>query len=193
MQIGMADARLSLDRAVSAADYAIAAELRNDVYRRRLGIDPGAWETEAERDRAGHVFILKQDAVPVAVGRALPAGSPLCELPALTPLPGDIVGDDEACEVGRIATRGLASGFPYSAALLCMGSRWLLQHTMYSRFIAYCREPLVRLYEAVGAVDTGIRFHIPARGTAVYCVVRGSLTEAAMLASSFTLAGDSRV
>jgi len=179
---------LVLERATSADQFAAAAELRNEIYRRRLGLDLGSWRSEWERDRAGHVFVLSRSGTPVATGRALPTGSPQCELRELGQLPRQLADDTRACEVSRIVTTRLdeEQRVPYSMVLLCMGARWLLEHTDLRRYVAYCRIPLVRLYQAVGAVDLETCFRIADRGDTVYTVVVGDLASPAELAEKFS-------
>jgi hypothetical protein len=179
-------APLRLERAERPEQLAAARRLRNSVYRRRLGLDLSGSDREAKRDRAGYVFLLLRSGRPVASGRAVPVRSPECELRELTHLPDELALDPCACEVGRIATSGGTEpgGVPYRAALLCLGARWLTENTGLRRYVAYCRTPLVPLYQAVGAVDLEVRFRLPDRGDALYAVVAGDLATPAALATA---------
>lgn len=178
-------APLRVEHAAEPGQFETARRLRNAVYRRRLGLDLDGIGREIQRDRAGHVFLLYRAELAVACGRSIPVRSPLCELRELGRLPPELADDPEVCEVGRIATTGGTgpNGVPYGAALLCLGARWLVEHTRLRRYVAYCRTPLVAWYEAVGAVDLNIRFRLPGRGDAAYALVVGDLATPARLAA----------
>lgn len=178
-------APLRVEHATDPGQFETARQLRNAVYRRRLGLDLDGSDREGQRDRAGHVFVLYRAELPVASGRSVPVRSPLCELRELGQLPPELADDPGTCEVGRIAATGGAgpTGVPYGAALLCLGARWLVEHTDLRRYVAYCRTPLVSLYEAVGASDLGIRFRLPGRTDGAYALVVGDLAIPAGLAA----------
>jgi hypothetical protein len=184
-------APLRLELAEHPDQLAAARQLRNSVYHRRLGLDLRGSGQEGRRDRAGHVFLLLRAGTPVASGRAVPVRAPECELRELGHLPDELAFDPYTCEVGRIATTGGADpgGVPYSAALLCLGARWLTEHTPLRRYVAYCRTPLLPLYQAVGALDLRVRFRLDDRGGALYGVVVGDLATPAELAAAVAGAG----
>lgn len=178
---------LTVGLATTAHDLAAVARLRDSVYRDRLGIDPGAWHNERARDEAGLVFMLRDNDELIGCGRAVATDSPLCELRELGQLPPGIANESnpDMCEVGRIATSRRDPSVAYGALLLCQGSRWLLENTRLRRYISYARTSLIPLYQRIGAVDTGYRFTLTARGEAEYGVVMGDLEEPAALADAF--------
>ena len=175
----------SLYPARTAADFAEASNLRNEIYRTRLGLDTRQWHQEDARDRAGYTFLLKAHAVLVGTGRAVRTDSPLCEMRELGQLPASLQAATDACEVGRIATRRCANDIPTGLVLLGLGAKWLLQHTHLRRYVAYAKVSVLWLYERVGAVELGTRFHIPDRGDFEYGVVLGELADAAAAVDQF--------
>jgi hypothetical protein len=151
-----------------------AAAFRRRVFLERRGVcfDEAL---EAARDRVGLVFLLLEDGALVASGRALPLPSALSPLSALQP--GiDVPGADS--ELGRIATLGSPAGLTRSLTLLSLGARFLLEHTRYRRYVAYCHPKLVPLYRAVGAEETGDSVVVPGRPEP-HRVIAGSYTDAA--------------
>jgi hypothetical protein len=178
---------LSLELARTEADFAEAARLRDSVYRERLGLDPSTWRDEAARDRAGYAFLLRDRGELVGTGRAIRTDSPLCELRMLGRLPTELEDSVDACEVGRIATvRG--GGASYGAVMLCLGARWLLDHTALQQYAAYTRMSLVKVYQRVGAVEVGPRFQIAGRGDTEYVVMIGQLADPAAIADQLIAA-----
>jgi hypothetical protein len=113
----------------------------------------------------------------VGSGRILPITSAHVELRAFRKLPAWAERDRMMCEISRIAARPREQGVPYSWIGFIFGAEWLLRHTELRRYIAYARADLVQLYGVVGAREIGMRFQIPARGSAVYSVLTGSLEE----------------
>lgn len=169
----------SLELARSAAQFAEARRLRDDVYRTRLGLDTRQWTDEDERDQAGYPFLLRENGVLVGTGRAVRTDLPACEIRALGQLPAHLTEATDVCEVGRIATRRRTDGIPASFVLLGLGAQWLLEHTGLRRYVAYARVPMLSRYQLIGAIDMGTRFQIPDRGDAQYAVILGDLADAA--------------
>lgn len=175
----------SVNPARTPADFAAARNLRDVVYRTRLGLDTQRWNQEDARDRAGHVFLLREHAALVGTGRAIRTDSSLCEIRALGQLPANLETATDACEVGRIATHRCADGFPASLLLLGMGATWLLQYTDLRRYVSYAKVSVLWLYQKVGAVDLGTRFRISDRGESEYGVLLGELRDAAAAVDRF--------
>ncbi len=175
----------SVHLARTPVDLAEARNLRDVVYRTRLGLDTQRWNQEDARDRAGHVFLLREHSVLVGTGRALRTDSPLCEIRELGRLPADLETATDTCEVSRIATRRCSDGLPASLLLLGMGAEWLLEHTDLRRYVAYARVSVLWLYQKVGAVDLGTRFRISDRGDSEYGVILGGLSDAAAAVDRF--------
>lgn len=177
--------KFSVHPARTPADFAAARSLRDVVYRTRLGLDTQRWSQEEARDRAGHVFLLREHAALVGTGRAVRTDSSLCEIRELGQLPTNLEAATDVCEVGRIATSRCADGIPASLLLLGMGAKWLLQHTDLRRYVSYAKVPVLWLYQKVGAVDLGTRFRIPERGDSEYGVILGELGDAAAAVDRF--------
>jgi hypothetical protein len=171
----------SLDLTRTPADFAEARQLRDEIYRAKLGLDTRRLHQDYVRDRTGYLFLLKERGVLVGTGRVMRTSSPLCEMRTLGHLPLHLHRDTGMCEVGRLATRKRVGGIPNSLVMLCLGARWLLHHTDLQRYVAYARVPMLWLYQQVGAADLGTRFTIPDRGAAEYAVILGKLADAAAL------------
>lgn len=58
-------------------------------------------------------------------------------------------------EVGRLATAAVGSP-RLSLAMLALGSYWMVQHTPFRDYVAYCSPRLAALYRRVGARDLGV-------------------------------------
>jgi hypothetical protein len=152
-----------------------AAEFRRRVFFQRRGVvfdEP----LEARRDRAGHVFLLLEDANPVATARLLPYPS---ELSPVLSLSQDL-GIDADSEIGCIAAVSSPRAFSHALVMMTLGSIWTLRHTRRQRYLAYCHPKLVDLYRLVGAKDIGRACIVPGRSEA-HRIVSGSYDEAARL------------
>lgn len=181
-------AGFSLHLARTSAEMAEARRLRDEVYRSRLGLDPARWEHEDERDRAGYVFLLRDHGDLAGTGRVTPTSSPLCEIRQLGYLPADLYDARDLCEVGRMATRRRTDGIAASFVILCLGARWLLQHSHLRRYVAYTRLHRLPLFEQVGASDLGVRFTIPDRGDAEYALIIGDVADAGAIVDRLSTA-----
>lgn len=171
-------AGLTLARARTSAEIEAASQLRRQIYQKQLGLDPDRWQLESARDRAGLTFLLRDQGSLIGTGRAIPTSSPLCELHELGQLPDSFRGDD-VCEVGRVAVRARTKSLPYATIMLCLGARWLVDHTTMRRYISYARVQLLWLWKRVNAEDLGPRFLIPGRGDVEYALIHGRLADAA--------------
>lgn len=174
----MSSDSLRLSAATTPEEVEAALAVREDMYSEYLGLTPRTWADEDLRDQDGYLFILRDEGEIVGSGRVLPVVSPHVELRAFRKLPPWAEHDPQMCEISRIAARPRSEGVPYAWIGLILGAEWLLKHTEIRRYIAYARSELVSLYRVVGAWETGMRFQIPDRGTAVYNVVTGTLEQA---------------
>ncbi len=166
--------RFTLSCARSDEERARTASVRRQLFldRRSVAFDE---LLEARRDRAGHLFLLTEDALPVATGRVLPHPSRLSPVLDLGQELGAAGGDSE---VGRIAAARSTGGARASLILLTLGSIWLLRQSNHRRYVAYCHPKLVELYRAVGAEDLGISCAVPGRSDA-HRIVSGTYAHAA--------------
>lgn len=164
--------------AESEQDFAAVRSLRQAQYTKHIGdtrwLDDPA---DAERDRVGFVYLLRQNGMPVASVRVVAASSDLAELHELGQMPETTSNDPHCCEVGRVVATG--GSLSNSALIIACGTRWTVTNTPFERYIAYCRLPLVRLWQQFGALDTGCRFALPERQNAQYAVITGSLDDVA--------------
>jgi hypothetical protein len=172
------DERLSVSPALEAGEVEAAIAIRDDMYSEYLGLHPRDWPDEDVRDEDGYLFLLRDHGEVVGSGRVLPIRSEHVELRAFKRLPGWAERDSRMCEISRIAARSRPGKVPYGWIGLILGAEWLLGNSNLERYIAYARIDLVRLYGVVGAREIGLRFQIPARGSAVYSVLTGNLEEA---------------
>jgi hypothetical protein len=168
-------ARFTLAHVNSKEQFETAAALRERLYRerRRIRFDEAL---EARRDREGHVFLLFDRAIPVAVGRVLPYPSRLSPLVDLSRNAGALGADSE---IGRVACVADQEA-PYCALLLLtLGSRWLLEHTRLRRYVGYCHPKLLDSYRKLGAVP-GKQLAVPGRVDPYFIVAGGYETAAAV-------------
>lgn len=173
----MTQSSLTLEPASTPEEIEAGLAVREDMYSDYLGLSPRTWPDEDVRDHEGYLLVLRDDGKVVGSGRILPITSAHVELRAFRKLPAWAERDRLMCEISRIAARPREQGVPYSWIGFIFGAEWLLRHTELRRYIAYARADLVQLYGVVGAREIGVRFQIPARGSAVYSVLTGSLEE----------------
>jgi len=134
-------------------------------------------ERDALQDKHSIIFLLKNEEEPVATVRATPATLGMSLLDRLNCLPQDLATHEDTVEVSRVAAIPCQSGsIPYSLVALVAGARWLLMQTSFKSFFAYCRVPLARFYQAVGAQKKGTNFTINGYGDIKYTLVEGLLT-----------------
>lgn len=183
---GSGSSRFRLVRASSAPELALASAFRSSVFEERRGVRFDE-ELEACRDRAGHVFLLFDRGELVATGRALAFPSSLSPLAGLAPDLGTSGADSE---IGRIAALCSPDGARYSLLLLALGASFLLRHTSFRRYLAYCHPALVDLYRSAGAHDTGRACRVPGR-SAAHRILCGSYADVLRLGSALVRAGSS--
>ena len=157
-----------LIRCSTRAELSSARQFRNDVFIAKRGIEFDPVQ-ERRRDESSYVLLLRQQGKPRATGRvqSYPATGTLAEIgPGLPDFGAD-------SEVGRIVAPRSADSVGYSSLLLVLGAMWLLTHTRYRRYIAYCHPKLLPLYELVGARDTGMTIELAGRSHP-YCILLGT-------------------
>jgi hypothetical protein len=172
---------LTLEWATTKTALNEAYQLRREKYEIRsphVNLDDGR---DALQDKHSIIFLLKDEGQPVATVRATPATSRMSLLDRLNCLPQDLARCEDAVEVSRLAAIPYCQpgAMPYSLIALVAGARWLLMQTNFKSFFAYCRVPLARFYQAVGAQKKGANFTINGYGDIKYTLVEGLLALAA--------------
>jgi len=151
-----------------------ARTFRSQIFSSRSGI---VFDEAGERDSdaRSHVFVLARNAEVVATARCQPYPSSLSEIGRLSSTGVRFSADTE---VGRLAARRSDDGLMYPLLILALGANYLLECSNRRRYVAHCDPRLIPLYEAVGAVDTGVNVNVPNRPRP-HAVLLGSYEECA--------------
>lgn len=174
--------RLELSFVGTAADRRDALAVREEVYRRRLGLDPSSWSSDASRDITGIVPVLRADGVPVASARLLAIESPYVELTELNRLPSWAPDQRQLVEVSRVCAVRHDGGVPYGLLLFALGAPWLLARTTIRRYVGAVRLAVAPLYQAFGGTVVSQPFGIPERSDADYVLIYGGFRRMAAVA-----------